>query len=333
MQTKLLVILLCAVLACSATANLMKEEIYEQQFTNFMRDYKKGYTINTFFNRYRIFKSNLDKIHIHNSRSNATWTMAMNEFGDLTAEEFFSTHLGYKKSLRKTPLPKYTDHDNPMYKVDLSRVPASVDWRLNGAVTPIINQGNCGSCWSFGATGGMESAWAIAKGQLLSLSEQQLVDCSGEGCSGGLPQDAFTYVIQVNGITSETSYPYLAQDGTCKTPLPSPVVAISSYQDIVNSDSMMQARLANGPLTVSIEADKMAFQFYSTGVFNNANCGTSLDHSVLLVGYETSATAGNYWILKNSWGTSWGVQGYMYIARKTGSGICGVNMDTSYPIV
>jgi len=324
-------VLICSFFTYNAMADQFKEEVYQQQFTKFMNEYNKGYTTDTFFHRYLIFKSNLDKISIHNSQSNATWSMAMNEFGDLTAEEFFSTHLGYRASLRETPLPPDTNTDNTIGHVDLSTT--SVDWRTSNAVTPIKNQGNCGSCWSFGASGGMEGAWAIANSNLVSLSEQQLIDCSGEGCDGGLPQDAFTYVIKVKGITTETSYPYAAEDGTCKSPLPSPAVTISGFKNIANSDAMMQDQLTRGPLTVSIEADKIAFQFYSSGVFNNANCGTNLDHCVLLVGYDTSTTAVNYWILKNSWGTSWGIKGYMYIARKTGSGICGINKDTTYPIV
>jgi len=178
----------------------------------------------------------------------------------------------------------------------------------------------------------MEGAWAIAKGDLQSLSEQQLIDCSGEGCDGGLPQDAFTYVIENQGITSEADYPYTASDGTCESPLPPSVVSISNFKNIQNSDSMMQVQLTSGPLTVSIEADKSSFQFYSDGVFNDPNCGTNLDHSVLLVGYGVSS-AEQYWILKNSWGTSWGKEGYMYIARQKGSGICGINKDTTYPIV
>jgi len=176
------------------------------------------------------------------------------------------------------------------------------------------------------------------KNTLISLSEQQLVDCSGsfgnEGCNGGLMDQAFEYVIAKKGITTEANYPYKAKDQKCKNPVPTAAVTISSYKDVTaNSDSAMAAAITMGPVSVAIEADQEAFQFYSGGVFSDPSCGTQLDHGVLAVGYNTSSDGTNYFIVKNSWGLSWGLQGYIYMARKDGSGECGINMMSSYPVV
>jgi len=285
-----------------------------------------------FFPRYNIFKANLDKITKHN-RGTSGYSMGMNEFGDMTAEEFHATHTGYNRVerdyIRSKNGPKHVRH---------VKNAATIDWRPT-AVTPIKNQGQCGSCWAFSATGSMEGAWEIAKQSLVSLSEQQLMDCSSaqgnEGCEGGLMDQAFEYVISNGGITTEAQYPYTAQDGTCMQPLPPSAVTISSYVDVNPlDDGALETAVNIGPVSVAIEADQSSFQFYNGGIFNDSSCGTALDHGVLVVGYNTDATSGlNYWIVKNSWGTSWGLTGYIYMVREAGNGECGINMDPSYPVV
>jgi len=184
----------------------------------------------------------------------------------------------------------------------------------------------------------MEGAWAIKKSTLVSLSEQQLVDCSSdqgnEGCSGGLMDQAFEYVIANGGITTETKYPYTAQDGTCKSPLPASAVTISSFKDVkASSDSDLGKAVSMGPVSVAIEADQEAFQFYSSGVFSDPSCGTQLDHGVLAVGYNSTSNGTPYFIVKNSWGSTWGDHGYIMMARKSGAGECGINLMASYPVV
>jgi len=324
-------LVLLSVAVSAVRPHLFGEELYQSEFALFVQKFAKKYSNDNFFYRYNTFKENFDKIHRHN-QGNATYTMKMNKFGDMSFHEFHSTHTGYNyinnSFMRARNAPKHVAATAP---------PASVDWRTQGAVTPIKDQQQCGSCWAFSATGSMEGAWAISKNHLLSLSEQQLVDCSqaqgNYGCSGGLMDYAFEYVIANGGITSEAKYPYTAMDGTCKSPLPASVATISSYQDVAaNNDAALQAAVALGPVSVAIEADQEAFQFYSSGIFSDPSCGTNLDHGVLVVGYGTQGTK-NFWIVKNSWGDSWGDSGYIMMVRKKGAGECGINMQPSYPVV
>jgi len=315
------VLVVVVLLVIGASAKLTEKE-NQQHFANFMRDYGKNYSATNLASRFMVFRTNLEKINQHNS-ANKSWTMAMNEFGDLTAAEFSSRYCGYRPKLSNRTRTE-TESKAP--------IPPSVDWRLQNAVTPVKNQGPCGSCWSFATTGTIEAAWKLSQGTLLSLSEMQLVDCSGEGCQGGAYDDAYAYVIR-NGITSESAYPYTPQDGNCMSPLPQYVATISRFVDVYrNNDASLQAAVALTPVAIAVEADSETFQFYSSGVFNDALCGTTLDHAMMIVGYNTNAN-GKYWIVKNSWGQTWGQRGYMYLARTPGAGICGVNMAPSYPIV
>jgi len=218
--------------------------------------------------------------------------------------------------------------------------PTTVDWSTKGVVTPVKNQGQCGSCWAFSATGSTESAIAISTGKLNSLSEQQLVDCSdndgNKGCNGGIMQDAFKYIEQNGGLCSEEEYPYKGVDGTCKSSsCGTKYDAIKTYGDVTkdNEDDLETATVKQ-PISVAVEADQSTFQFYSKGTIMTGNCGTKTDHGVLIVGYNNEAST-KYWIVKNSWGVTWGDEGYCYICKdcdKNGAeGECGINTDPSYP--
>jgi C1A family cysteine protease len=277
--------------------------------------------------RFRVFKENFDMIAEHNAKK-LDWTLDINEFADLTWEEFKKTHLGYAKS---TGTPRKT-----VNLTGLFNVPDSIDWVSKGAVTGVKNQQQCGSCWAFSTTGSIEGAVQIKTGKLTSVSEQQLVDCSGSfgnmGCNGGLMDDAFKYVISNGGICSEASYPYKAADGTCQTC--TPVSKIASYVDVAHNDEKsLKAAVALNPVSVAIEADQSGFQFYSGGIFSGT-CGTNLDHGVLVVGYGADSGT-DYWLVKNSWGASWGLQGYIKLVRQESTGQpgqCGLAMEPSYPV-
>jgi len=254
----------------------------------------------------------------------------MNKFGDMTFEEFHTKFTGFL-GLRN----RFARSQNV---ADLSSVVAadSVDWTTKGAVTAVKDQGQCGSCWAFSTTGSTEGAWFLSKGQLISLSEQQLMDCSkSEGnmsCNGGLMDYAFEYIIKNKGICTEASYPYTAKDGTsCKSC--TNVVTISSYKDVAQTEAALQAAVTQQPVSVAIEADQAAFQFYTSGVLTG-KCGTNLDHGVLAVGYGTLSGT-DYWKVKNSWGGSWGMSGYILIQRgkSQSGGQCGILLASSYPVV
>jgi len=250
----------------------------------------------------------------------------MNKFGDLSTEEFGRNFCGYKPALRTTPRVESE-------QVTSDFVGASLNWVEKGAVTPIKDQGQCGSCWAFSATGGIEGAVFLAGRGLVSVSEQQLVDCSGtegnQGCNGGLMDYAFDWVIKNKGIGSEASYKYTARDGTCKKV--ASVSTISSYTDVpAGNENALMTALLKQPISIAIEADRACFQFYSSGVLDDASCGTNLDHGVLLAGFDTDAASGkDYWLVKNSWGLSWGDKGYIKFVR--GKNQCGLTLAASYP--
>lgn len=322
------VLVVCLLGLALANAAVFKEEEYQLLFTRFMTQYSKKYTHDTFFYRYTVFKANMDKVYLANKQKHA-YTLGMNEMGDMTHAEFKATKLGYKNIDRSYIRSKNSAGPHQQVKA----APSAVDWRSKGAVTPIKNQQQCGSCWAFSTTGSVEGAGKIQAGKLVSLSEQQLVDCSqaqgNQGCEGGLMDQAFEYIISNNGITTEAAYPYTAMDGTCNTTATAAMM-ITSYTDVTSGDeNALAAAVSLGPVSVAIEADQACFQFYSSGILNDPSCGTNLDHGVLAVGYDKTNSASPYWIVKNSWGTSWGMNGYVLLAL--GVNECGINSQPSYP--
>ncbi|PWA36714.1 xylem bark cysteine peptidase 3 [Artemisia annua] len=288
--------------------------------------------------RQNIFLENYEYIMQHNSNLNASYSLSLNAFADLTHDEFKVARIrglsvvngnGYGDVIR---LNGWSSGFR-----GVKDVPKALDWREKGAVTNVKDQGSCGACWAFSATGAMEGINQIVTGDLISLSEQELVDCDksfNSGCDGGLMDYAYEFVIKNNGIDSEEDYPYTGKQTSCnKNKKKRNVVTIDGYTDIPenNEDQLLQA-VAVQPVSVGICGSERAFQLYSKGIFTGP-CSTALDHAVLIVGYD-SKDGVDYWIIKNSWGTSWGMDGYMYMARNTGdsNGICGINMLASYPI-
>jgi len=289
--------------------------------------------------RYSIWLDNLWRISDYNSRG-LTFKLKLNQFGDLTEEEFRLQVHGTtgscipSKDKLNSLQPGKQSTSNVHYTV-----PTSVDWEAQGKVTPVKNQGQCGSCWAFSTTGSLECDYAIKTNSLVSLSEQQLVDCSSsygnDGCNGGWYYYAWEYAIKNGGLCTESAYPYTGVQGVCKSSsCGTKYDAPKSYTKVTADDATaLLNSAAVGCVSVAIEADQFAFQYYSSGVLTGT-CGTTIDHAVLVVGYGTQSGQ-DYWKVKNSWGTSWGEAGYVLICRNCNAngaeGECGINMYPAFP--
>jgi KDEL-tailed cysteine endopeptidase len=271
----------------------------------------------------------------------------------LTNQEFIKNHnsenLSYKVSENQFINRTYNDefyiqpnhyliHNSSTYHDIPDTDKVSVDWRDNYKVSSVKNQSQCGSCWAFSSVGAVESAWAIKHNMLYNLSEQELIDCSSQnrGCEGGEMDLAFQYIIN-NSLCTNLSYPYTAQDGNCSVEQCNPIVKISNYTDVIkNNETALKSASAINPVSVAIQANKRSFQMYQSGIYNDLDCGTELDHGVLVIGYGYDEDSDmKYWIVKNSWSKSWGENGYIRILRDIDDerGLCGIAMMPSYPIV
>lgn len=258
---------------------------------------------------------------------------------EMLHHEFVNILNGFNKSintqLRSERLPVGASFIEPANVV----LPKKVDWRKEGAVTPVKDQGHCGSCWSFSATGALEGQHFRRTGVLVSLSEQNLIDCSGKygnnGCNGGLMDQAFQYIKDNKGLDTEASYPYEAENDKCRyNPANSGAIDVG-YIDIPTGDEkLLKAAVATiGPVSVAIDASHQSFQFYSEGVYYEPECSSEeLDHGVLVIGYGTNENGQDYWLVKNSWGETWGNNGYIKMARNK-LNHCGIASSASYPLV
>ena len=281
--------------------------------------------------RHIVWQSNKKYVDMHNENSaKFAYTLEMNKFGDLDGGEFAKIYNGRRSSSNSNTTAKFVATG--------AQLPYEIDWRTKGCVTRVKDQGECGSCWAFSTTGALEGQHMLKTGNLVSLSEQNLVDCSleNDGCNGGLATSGFEYIKRNNGIDTEASYPYanttLKQNCRFK---PANVGATDTgYVAIKPNDenALQEATATIGPISVGIDASHSSFQMYSGGVYYEPLCSSiNLDHAVLVVGYGTY-NGSAYWLVKNSWGTDWGMQGYIMMSRNHNNN-CGIATGASYPTV
>uniref|UniRef100_A0A672YC83 Cathepsin La n=1 Tax=Sphaeramia orbicularis TaxID=375764 RepID=A0A672YC83_9TELE len=290
--------------------------------------------------RRMIWEKNLRKIELHNleqSMGKHSYRLGMNRYGDLSLQEFRQVMRGYRTEARRKTTGSMFMEPNFL------NTPKAVDWRQKGYVTPVKDQGNCGSCWAFSATGALEGQRFRKTGKLVSLSEQNLIDCSrpegNQGCRGGMIGAALQYVVDNQGLDSEDSYPYQGTDDhPCRYDTKNNAANETSFIYIPSGDevALMKAVASVGPVSVAIDTRQDTFQFYESGIYYEKNCSSDeLDHAVLVVGYgyEGEHEDGRkYWIVKNSWSVHWGQSGYIYMAKDMDNN-CGIATEAIYPLV
>jgi C1A family cysteine protease len=319
--------ILCVVViltfALAVLAFQRTEDEYEKLFHQFLADYQKPYQATPYIYQQRlaIFKKNQMLIDEHNAKKD-TYFLRMNQFGDMTDEEYSEFVL------MKKGRPIGPSKARQLKVPHTFNAPAEFDWRQHNAVSPVKNQGSCGSCWAFSTVAAIEGAYAIATKNLTTFSEQQLVDCNtvNEGCNGGWPHEALEYIIDNNGINTDKCYPYTGRDGKCKYNPSCVGTVVSSYYNVTsgNETSLLYAVL-QAPVSVAVFASSSKFRFYGGGVLQVPNCPKrvdELDHAVTAVGYGVLNNT-KYWLIKNSWGKSWGEGGYIKMARDADN-MCGV---------
>uniref|UniRef100_A0A8C4FD38 Cathepsin S, ortholog 2, tandem duplicate 2 n=1 Tax=Dicentrarchus labrax TaxID=13489 RepID=A0A8C4FD38_DICLA len=284
--------------------------------------------------RRELWEKNLMLITMHNLEASMglhTYELSMNHMGDLTQEEIMQSFATL------SPPTDIQRAASPFAGTTGADVPDTMDWREKGCVTSVKMQGSCGSCWAFSAAGALEGQLAKTTGKLVDLSPQNLVDCStkygNHGCNGGFMHQAFQYVIDNQGIDSDASYPYTGRNGECRYNSKFRAANCSQYSFLPEGDEgALKEALANiGPISVAIDATRPTFTFYRSGVYNDPNCSQKVNHGVLAVGYGT-LDGQDYWLVKNSWGKTFGDQGYIRMSRNKNDQ-CGIALYGCYPIM
>jgi len=334
MQSKsVLTILVVLVFSCS----LGLDVTLNQHWKLWKETNNKRYSDAEEYIRRTIWESNLKKVQEHNLQADLgvhTYWLEMNKFADLTVTEFVKMMNGYDVSMRdQHNKARHEFTRNPNVKL-----PDAVDWRDKGYVTPVKEQGQCTSGWAFSSTGSLEGQHFNAIGKLVSLSEQNLVDCSGKqgnmGCVGGDMNQAFQYIKDNGGIDTEDSYPYEDDDNRCRFKAESVGATVTGFTNIQskNESALQEAVATIGPISVAIDSSHNSFQLYKQGVYHEPFCSQiHLDHGVLVVGYGTDAGK-DYWLVKNSWGVNWGEHGYIRMTRNKRNE-CGIATSASFPLV
>jgi len=327
-----LAVCLVFIAICAAVA---QNADIKKQFRDYMTKHGKSYGDASEYNvRLQNFEASIHRIAAMNARSK-TATFALNKFSDMSTEEFRTTVL------MKNGIPKNQTQKAGIETLQpkTANVPASFDWRNKGAVTPVKDQGQCGSCWAFSATENIESMWILAgkaTNKTVRLSEQQIVDCdnSDGGCDGGNTNTAYQYIMSAGGLEGEVNYPYTAADGTCAFNKKDVVASISNWKYATSdySETTLQANLVSwGPLSICVDAAN--WQDYESGVMSWEDCAwiNQLDHCVQLVGYKTNTPLGDYWIVRNSWNTDWGIQGYIWLEMWRDT--CGLTYEATCVVI
>ncbi|XP_075551627.1 procathepsin L-like [Dermacentor variabilis] len=314
------------------------EQVIRSEWQAFKTKHGRNYTsAHEEILRFKIFTENSLFIARHNEKyvkGLVSYSLGMNQFGDMLHHEFVQLTNCYKPGDTSSGRSTYLPPDN----VDDSVLPESVDWRKKGYVTPVKNQGQCGSCWAFSTTGSLEGQHFKKTGKLVSLSEQNLVDCSRDygnnGCNGGSMENAFDYIKANGGIDTEKSYPYHGRDEPCKFKKADVGATVTGKVGVKegSEEDLKNAVATVGPVSVAIDASQRSFQFYRTGVYDEHACSSKkLDHGVLAVGYGV-LNGTKYWLVKNSWAEEWGEKGYIYMSRDKNNQ-CGIATDATYPLV
>jgi len=341
--------LVLALVLIAITSSLALDDVQmKTRFSAWKGFHHKSYSAAEEQRRFEIFSKNVDLITQHNLEAAAgkhSFTLATNAFADLTNDEYRQIYLGLKRrGSSSAPKPSSSSNDSIRGSADFTRladpVPDAWDWRQHGYTIAVKDQGQCGSCWAFSATCAMEGAWFQKTGQLVSLSEQLCVDCVLNGtdtCSvGGEMHDCYLQVVQEGGDESESDYPYTAADGTCAFDKTKAVGQFSGYLNVTQFDEVaLKNASAAHVISVGIDASSIWFQLYFGGVYDDSSCKSDyadLDHGVAVVGYGNDSSSGkDYWIVRNSWGASWGMAGHILMVRNK-SNQCGIATDATFPI-
>ncbi|XP_021071402.1 cathepsin J isoform X1 [Mus pahari] len=331
MTSTVLLVILCLGVASGAPAHDPK---LDTKWKDWKTKHAKSYNPKEEALRRSVWEENMRMIKLHNRENRLgknDFTMKMNEFGDLTGEEF-------RKSMDNILIPAAVTDPHAQNHVSIG-LPDYKDWREEGYVTPVRNQGSCRSCWAFAAVGAIEGQMFWKTGNLTALSVQNLLDCSkaegNKGCRSGTAHQAFQYVLKNKGLEAEATYPYEGKEGPCRYRSEN---ASANITDVVNLPPneiyLWVAVAAIGPVSAAVDASHDSFRFYNTGIYHEPNCSSHfVNHAVLVVGYGSEGDvkdANNYWLIKNSWGEEWGMNGYMKIAKDRNNH-CGIASLASYP--